>query len=199
MASAVDSRLAYARPSPGCVQRSASSRIRSRYSAVNWRRSGLATTSGSEGRSGAAGPGGLVATLLDPQGRNGNLIQCHRVSLCGHRFSPPPPYRNSKGCWCLSDVGREGSTVSTMNRAPGLRARSAMSRSRRSSAALWRRRRRMARVGACAQWPALWAMRLRPFTGFGKPSACSRIAQRRSSCHRTRCLWRRCETSSGSI
>ena len=29
-------------------------------------------------------------------------------------------------------------------------------------------------------------MRLRPFTGFGKPSACSRIAQRRSSCHRTR-------------
>ena len=33
--------------SPGCVQRSASSRIRSRYSAVNWRRFGLATTSGS--------------------------------------------------------------------------------------------------------------------------------------------------------
>ena len=63
------------------------------------------------GRSGAAGPGGLVATLLDPQGRNGNLIQCHRVSLCGHRFSPPPPYRNSKGCWCLSDVGRERGAV----------------------------------------------------------------------------------------
>ena len=52
--------------------------------------------------------GGLVATLLDLQGRNGNLIQCHRVSLCRHRFSPPPPYRNSKGCWFLSDVGREG-------------------------------------------------------------------------------------------
>ena len=33
--------------SPGCTQRSASSRIRSRYSAVNWRRFGLATTSGS--------------------------------------------------------------------------------------------------------------------------------------------------------
>ena len=32
--------------SPGCVQRSASSRIRSRYCAVNWRRFGLATTSG---------------------------------------------------------------------------------------------------------------------------------------------------------
>ena len=68
----------------------------------------LMERSSSQGRSGAAGPGGLVATLLDPQGRNGNLIQCHRVSLCGHRFSPPPPYRNSKGCWCLSDVGREG-------------------------------------------------------------------------------------------
>ena len=33
--------------SPRCVQRSASSRIRSRYSAVNRRRFGLATTSGS--------------------------------------------------------------------------------------------------------------------------------------------------------
>ena len=33
--------------SPRCVQRSASSRIRSRYCAVNWRRFGLATTSGS--------------------------------------------------------------------------------------------------------------------------------------------------------
>ena len=33
--------------SPRCVQRSASSRIRSRYSALNWRRFGLATTSGS--------------------------------------------------------------------------------------------------------------------------------------------------------
>ena len=59
-------------------------------------------------QSGAPGPGGLVATLLSPQGRIGNLIQCHRISLRGHRFSPPPPYSNSKGCWCLSDVGREG-------------------------------------------------------------------------------------------
>ena len=59
-------------------------------------------------RSGSAVPGGLVATLLDPQGRIGNLIQCHRVSLCGHRFSPPPPYSNSKGSRCLSHVGREG-------------------------------------------------------------------------------------------
>ena len=33
------------------------------------------------GRSCAPGPGGLVATLLDPQGRNGTLVQCHRLSL----------------------------------------------------------------------------------------------------------------------
>ena len=36
----------------------------------------------------------LVTTLLDPQGRNGTLIQCHRISLCGHRCSPPRPYTN---------------------------------------------------------------------------------------------------------
>ena len=49
------------------------------------------------GRSCASGPGGLVATLLDPQGRKGNLFQCHRVSLCRHQSSSPPPYSNSKG------------------------------------------------------------------------------------------------------
>ena len=51
--------------SPGCVQRSASSRIRSRYSAVTPLR--LGHNLRVRGRSGAAGPGGLVATLLDPQ------------------------------------------------------------------------------------------------------------------------------------
>ena len=56
-----------------------------------------------------SGPGGLVATLLDPQGRSAHLLQCHRFSLCGHWYSPPPPYSNSKGGRCLSDVGREGS------------------------------------------------------------------------------------------
>ena len=61
------------------------------------------------GRSCASGHGGLVATLLDPQGRKGNLFQCHRVPLYRHRSSSPPPYSNSKGCWCLSHVGREGS------------------------------------------------------------------------------------------
>ena len=35
----------------------------------------------------------------------------------------------------------------------------------------------------------------RPSTGFGRPSDCSRIAARRSSCLRTRCLWRKCATS----
>ena len=53
-------------------------------------------------------PGGLVATLLDPQGRSVHLLQCHRFSFCGHWYSPPPPYSNSKGGRCLSDVGREG-------------------------------------------------------------------------------------------
>ena len=56
-----------------------------------------------------SGPGGLVATLLDPQGRSVHLLQCHRFSLCGHWYSPPPPYSNSKGGRCLSEVGREGS------------------------------------------------------------------------------------------
>ena len=35
-------------------------------------------------------------------------MQCHRFSLCGHWCSPPPPYSNSKGGRCLSEVGREG-------------------------------------------------------------------------------------------
>ena len=43
--------------SPGRVQRSASSRIRSRYSALNWRRVGLAATSGSGARRPGAPPG----------------------------------------------------------------------------------------------------------------------------------------------
>ena len=123
--------------SPGCVQRSASSRIRSRYCAVNWRRVGLATPGSVlrarpwgprrylrvRGRSCAPGPGGLVATLLDPQGRNGTLVQCHRLSLCDHRFSSPPPYSNSKGCWCLSHVGREGSARGRMAASGAVTAR----------------------------------------------------------------------------
>ena len=53
----------------------------------------------------------LVATLLDPQGRSVHLLQCHRFSLCGHWYSPPPPYSNSKGGRCLSEVGREGTEL----------------------------------------------------------------------------------------
>ena len=37
------------------------------------------------------GPGGLVATLLGPQGRRVRLHPGHRVCLCSHRFSPPRP------------------------------------------------------------------------------------------------------------
>ena len=58
-----------------------------------------------------SGPGGLVATLLDLQGRSVHLLQCHRFSLCGHWYSPPPPYSNSKGGRCLSEVGREGRSM----------------------------------------------------------------------------------------
>ena len=36
-------------------------------------------------------PGGLVATLLDPQGRRARLRPGHRVCLCSHRSSPPRP------------------------------------------------------------------------------------------------------------
>ena len=35
--------------------------------------------------------GGLVATLLDPQGRRARLPPGHRVCLCSHRSSPPRP------------------------------------------------------------------------------------------------------------
>ena len=98
--------------SPGCVQRSASSRIRSRYSAVNWRRFGLATTSGSG--VGLARPALGASSLRSSTPRAGTETSFNVIeSLRGHRFSPPPPYRNSKGCWCLSDVGRDFPTGST--------------------------------------------------------------------------------------
>ena len=56
-----------------------------------------------------------------PQGRKGNRIQCHRVFLCGHRSSPPPPYSNSKGRWCLSHVGREGSGAAAIKEYAAIR------------------------------------------------------------------------------
>ena len=59
-------------------------------------------------RAARSGSGGLVAPLLNPQSPSAHLVQCHRFSLCDHRFSSPPPHSNSKGCRCLIDVGREG-------------------------------------------------------------------------------------------
>ena len=79
-----------------------------RYAAVNWRRIGLATTSGSgAGRSCPTSPWGLVATLLDPQGRRARLRPGHRVCLCPSVFTSTP-YTNSTGRQCLGHVGREG-------------------------------------------------------------------------------------------
>ena len=102
------SRRASSRPTPGeplrralrqavardlCVQRSASSRIRSRSCPL--------------GAAAGWGPRRYAPRPPGPERPHSS----HRVSLCGHRFSPPPPYRNSKGCWCLSDVGREGAST----------------------------------------------------------------------------------------
>ena len=58
-----------------------------------------------------SGPGGRGASRRGPQGRSVHLLQCHRFSLCGHWYSPPPPYSNSKGGRCLSEVGREGASA----------------------------------------------------------------------------------------
>ena len=83
---------------------------RSRYSAVNWRRVGLATTSGSGGRSllFVFGPGGLVATLLGPQGRRRPpASRSPGLSLFSSVLTSTP-YTNSTGRRCLGHVGREG-------------------------------------------------------------------------------------------
>ena len=103
---------------------------------------------------------------------------------CGAGVSPTRT-RSASGVGALPSIG---STASTTNRVPGLRARSTISGSPRSSAVPWKRRRPMARTGACVRWPGPLAMPHRPSTGFGRPSDCSRIAARRSSCLRTRCF-----------
>ena len=71
--------------SPGCVQRSASSRIRSRYSAVNWRRFGLATTSGSG--VGLARPA-LGASSLRSTRRSFNVIESLSAVIGFHLHRP---------------------------------------------------------------------------------------------------------------
>ena len=62
-------------------------------SAVNWRRVDLATTRGSGARLACPVPGlgGLVATLLAPQGRRVSVHPRHGFSVCSHRYSSPPP------------------------------------------------------------------------------------------------------------
>lgn len=64
--------------------------------------------------------------------------------------------------------------------------RSPTSRSPRWSPRRWSRRRRAPRTGRPGRWPKRWVCRSRPCHGSGVPSACSRTAQRRSSCRRTR-------------
>ena len=45
------------------------------------------------------------AALLNPRSPSAHLVQCHRFSLCDHRFSSPPTYSNSKGCRVESGTG----------------------------------------------------------------------------------------------
>ena len=97
---------------PGAPPESAADTPRS-----NWRRFGLATTEPGrrQVRSLARPEITLGASfcygLLDPQApMNGNLIQCHRVSLCeviGFRPRTRALQKFQSDCWCLSDVGRE--------------------------------------------------------------------------------------------
>ena len=59
-----------------------------------------------------------------------HLVQCHRFSLCDHRFSSPPPYSNSKGC-SVSSMLAERALVRIRSPAaarPSLRADHALSR-----------------------------------------------------------------------
>ena len=82
--------------SPGRVHRSASSRTRSRYSAVNWRRIGLATISGSgTGRSWppSAPRAAAPACIPVPPGSVSDLIALHLPAL--HIFHRAPMSRTS--------------------------------------------------------------------------------------------------------
>ena len=74
---------------------------------------GLATTSGSDGgfASRAPAPGASSLRSSPPRAGASHRHPGHRLSLCTHRVSPSPPYTNSKGHRCRSDVGREGWVV----------------------------------------------------------------------------------------
>jgi hypothetical protein len=94
----------------GDMQLFASSRIRSRYWAVNRRRFGFANTSGS-GRC----AGTLASTLAASSLRSSassvgaanpvKIIASIPTAIGSHLL---PPYSNSMRCWCLTYVGREG-------------------------------------------------------------------------------------------
>src|SRR5512147_27091 len=66
-------------------------------------------------------------------------------------------------------------------------ARLVMTRSPRRSAERWRRALPGPRIGACAAWPRQLATPPQRSIASGRPSACSRIAARRSSCRAIRC------------
>ena len=79
--------------SPGCVQRSASSRIRNRYSALNRRRVGLATTSGSGERLAGAAPALGASSLRSSTPRAGasvslNIIESPLPLIAVHLHRP---------------------------------------------------------------------------------------------------------------
>ena len=84
--------------------------MRSRYSAVNRRRFGFATTSGSGRAGGALAPALGTSSLRSSPPNAGagspfNVIEFLSTAIGSHL---PPPYCNSKGCGCLTYVGREG-------------------------------------------------------------------------------------------
>src|SRR5512143_3524189 len=78
-------------------------------------------------------------------------------------------------------------------------ARLVMTRSPRRSAERWRRALPGPRIGACAAWPRQLATPPQRSIASGRPSACSRIAARRSSCRAIRCSSRKCATLSDCI
>ena len=90
--------------SPGSVHRSASSRIRTLYAALNRRRLGWSITSAS---------GGAAALRLPSSGSGAfpfSFIRSRCPCIVG---SLPSPYSNSLHVPCLTYVGREGSRRST--------------------------------------------------------------------------------------
>lgn len=89
--------------------------------------------------------------------------------------------------------------ASTTSRDAVRRARLAMTGSRILSQRRSKQSPQAPRTGARAAWRRWRAYRRRRSIGSGRPSACSRIARRRSSCRPIRSSSRRCATLSDSI